>query len=85
MSFWVYILQSKSSGRFYCGQSNDLDKRVRQHNDPDYDLTKTTKRLKGPWEIAWKKECSSRSEALKLEKFIKKRGIARYLDQHFKS
>jgi len=23
--FWVYILQSRSSGRFYCGHTSDLD------------------------------------------------------------
>ncbi|HDZ89642.1 MAG TPA: GIY-YIG nuclease family protein, partial [Deltaproteobacteria bacterium] len=26
--FWVYILQSRSSGRFYCGHTSDLDRRL---------------------------------------------------------
>ncbi|MDZ4857373.1 MAG: GIY-YIG nuclease family protein [Candidatus Hydrogenedentes bacterium] len=30
------MLQSGSTGRYYCGSTNDVDRRVRQHNDPDY-------------------------------------------------
>jgi proteic killer suppression protein len=45
MMVCVYILQSKSTGRFYCGQTTDVDRRLRQHNDPQYYLSKTTKRF----------------------------------------
>ena len=79
MSFWVYILQSESSGRYYCGQTNSLDLRIDEHNDPNYTGTKTTKRFKGPWKLVWRKECQTRSSAIKLERTIKKRGIERYL------
>ncbi len=79
MQYWVYILQSLSSGRYYCGHTSDLERRLREHNDPDYTLSRTTKVLQGPWEIVWSKKCPIRSEALKLEKSIKKRGISRYL------
>mgnify|MGYP005853662621 CR=1 FL=1 len=41
MKAWVYILQSQSTGRYYCGQSTDVERRLRQHNDPDYSLSKT--------------------------------------------
>jgi predicted GIY-YIG superfamily endonuclease len=33
-----------------------------------------------PWEIVFFKENASRSEAMKLEKLIKKRGDERFLD-----
>jgi predicted GIY-YIG superfamily endonuclease len=36
---WVYILQSQISGRYYCGHSTDVERRIRQHNDPDYHLS----------------------------------------------
>ncbi len=85
MAHWVYILQSESTSRYYCGQTSNLERRLIQHNDPEYLLSKTTKRFKGPWVLIWKKESYSRSEAMKLEKFIKKRGIARYLEEHSKS
>ena len=81
MMVWVYILQSKSTGRFYCGQTTDVNRRLRQHNDPEYYLSKTTKRFKGPWKLLWSRECSDRSNATKLEMTIKKRGIGRYLKE----
>jgi len=81
MPFSVYILQSETTGRFYCGQTNNLEIRMREHNDPDYHGTKTTKRFKGPWKLIWNTECSNRSDAMKIEKRIKKRGIGRYLKE----
>ena len=79
MGFWAYILESQSSGRFYCGHTSDVERRLAQHNDPEYRLSKTTKRFGGPWKVVWSKECPTRVEAMKLEKIIKRRGIARYL------
>jgi putative endonuclease len=81
MSFYVYILQSESTGRYYCGQTDNLQKRLAQHNDPSSQLTKTTKRFKGPWRIVHTVECATRSESMMLERKIKKRGIARYLQE----
>ena len=79
MAYWVYIIQSESTGRYYCGQSSDVERRLRQHNDPEYRLSKTTKRFDGPWLLVWTKECKTRGEAMALEKKIKKRGISRFL------
>lgn len=79
MPRWVYILQSQSTGRFYCGQTNQLPTRLKQHNDPTNDLTQTTKRFKGPWTLVWSRIVESGSEAVRLERRIKKRGIARFL------
>jgi len=76
---WVYILQSQATGRFYCGQTRKLDKRVLQHNDPASRLTLTTKRFEGPWKLVWSIDCATGSEATRLERIIKKRGISRYL------
>jgi len=81
MPFWVYIIQSENTGRYYCGHSSDPNRRLRQHNDPEYRLSKTTKRFKGPWALRWARECETRSESMSLEKQIKKRGISRYLSE----
>ena len=75
----VYILQSRSNGRYYCGFTSNLDQRLKSHNDPEYRLTRTTKVIPGPWEIVWTSDLLSRSDAMKLEKKIKKRGIGRSL------
>ena len=80
MLMWVYILRSESTGRYYCGQTIDVDRRIRQHNDPDYRLSKTTKKLEGPWKLVWSQACRDRSEAMGLENSIKRRGIGRFLN-----
>jgi putative endonuclease len=79
METWVYILQSQSTARYYCGQTTDLSVRLSQHNDPNNDLSKTTKRFKGPWILVWSQQVSTGSEAVRLERKIKKRGINRFL------
>jgi putative endonuclease len=79
MPYSVYILRSSTTGRHYCGQTDDLERRVRQHNDPNHTLTYTTKRHPGPWTLVWSTDVETRTEAMRLERRIKKRGIARFL------
>jgi len=81
MNCWVHILRSQRSGRFHCGHTSDLDRRLRQHNDLQYSLSETTKRFEGSWKMMWSQACETRAEAMNLEKAIKKRGIGRYLEE----
>jgi putative endonuclease len=81
MAFWVYILQSESTGRYYCGQTQVLEIRLRQHNDPSSHLSLTTKRFQGPWRLGWSREVPNGSESVRLERQIKKRGIGRFLQE----
>jgi putative endonuclease len=79
MPYWVYILQSETSGRYYCGQTCNVKRRIREHNDPDYSGKKWTKKFQGPWRLLKEFSCPSRADAVILEKKIKQRGIERYL------
>jgi len=69
--FYLYILQSDSSGRYYIGQTDNLDRRLAEHNDPLYTSTKTTKRFQGPWKLVYSEEYQNRSEAMLREHQIK--------------
>jgi putative endonuclease len=80
MSFYVYILQSQSTGRYYCGQTKDLEQRLRHHNDPEYRPDATTRRFSGPWNLVWSEAHQTRSSAMKAEREIKGRGIKRFLE-----
>jgi putative endonuclease len=74
--FITYILHSQKINKFYTGQTSDLDRRVDEHN-----RGKTPFMASGiPWILVFSKEHHSKKEAIKLEKFIKKRGAARYLN-----
>jgi putative endonuclease len=77
--FTVYILQSQATERYYCGHTADLELRLKQHNNPDYHGSLTTKRFAGPWVVVWTEPQPTRSDAMKRERQIKKRGIGRFL------
>jgi putative endonuclease len=67
MPFFVYILQSQRSNTFYTGQTCNLANRVKAHNDGLSPYTKG----RGLWKLVYFEEYSTRSEAMKREKFLK--------------
>jgi len=67
MNYYVYILESINKKTYYIGQTNDLLRRVQEHNTS---RSKSTK-LGVPWKLVYSKECQNRSEAVKLERKIK--------------
>jgi len=75
MNFTVYILFSKSCQKFYTGQTQDLDNRLIEHN------TGESKSLRPciPWQVIWKTQVETRTEAMNLERKIKSRGASRFL------
>ena len=74
----TYILFSPKINKFYTGQTEDLERRLEEHN-----RGKTPFSASGiPWEVVFSKEFFSRQEAIKLERFIKKRGAARFLNDN---
>ncbi len=75
----VYILYSEVSSRYYVGQTADIKKRLKRHNSKKVRSTKSGV----PWRIVLQLETSTRSEAMILEKKIKKRGAKRFIDNQF--
>jgi len=71
----VYILFSKSSLKYYTGQTDNLENRLQRHNSG---LSLSTKFGK-PWDLIHQIDFPTRSEAMLLEQKIKKRGAKRYL------
>jgi len=71
----VYILRSLRTGRYYVGSTQDLEKRVLEHNAGK----SRSGRAGGPWELVHREEFATRSMAVVREALIKSRGIARYL------
>jgi putative endonuclease len=75
---FVYILRSKKTNKFYCGQTNNLADRLSRHNRGTEKYTKSGI----PWEFVHVFDLKSRSDAVRLEKKIKKRGIERFLNDN---
>ena len=67
MTYTVYILQSESTGKTYVGQTNDMRRRLEQHNNPNCTLTLHTKRNKGPWVLIHSEAFATRAEAMRRE------------------
>jgi len=63
----VYILRSEKSGRYYVGSTNDLDRRLMEHNSGHTPST----RGKGPWVLAYSEEANSEVDARQREREIK--------------
>ncbi len=75
MSCFVYILYSDSFDKFYIGQTNDVESRVKRHNAGTEKATKPYL----PWRLIWFTEKSSRQEAMELEKKLKNLSKSRLL------
>ncbi len=74
--YYVYILLSKKDNKYYTGITNDIERRLRQH-DIGYSSTRSTKN-RGPFRLVFAQECVDRKEARYLEKFLKS-GLGREL------
>ncbi|HLP13565.1 MAG TPA: GIY-YIG nuclease family protein [Flavobacteriales bacterium] len=65
--FYVYILESEINGSYYKGHTNDLDDRVRRHNNGE---ELSTARY-APWKLVWFCKKQTKSEAVVLEAKLK--------------
>ena len=80
MSYFVYVLISESTGRRYVGQTDDLNRRLAEHNSPEHNLAKFTTKHPGPWRLAHSEELSTRAEAMRRERWLKTGVGRRWLD-----
>ena len=67
MSACVYILWSEHIQRYYIGVTENLERRVREHNQGS---SKYTKRGVS-WELVWSTQKANKSEAVILERKLK--------------
>ena len=65
--YWVYILKSESTGKFYIGQTSDLQARLIQHNSKHSQYTSSGV----PWTLVHSEVYPSHKEAIKRELFLK--------------
>ena len=72
---YVYILHSQRTQRYYVGSTEDVEKRLQQHNAGKSSSTHAGR----PWELIHTESFDSRSEAVLHERKIKARGIGRHL------
>jgi len=85
MYYFIYILYSESADKYYVGYTTDFHKRLIEHNTTKHNTFTSKFR---PWVLkAVFKIGSNKTEAIKLERFIKnqknKNLILKLINPHF--
>ena len=65
--YYVYILQSKKTGRLYKGCTKDLKNRLKEHNSGDTQSTKAYI----PWKLIYCEIFANKTDARREELFLK--------------
>lgn len=73
--FYTYVIKSKKDGNIYTGYTNDLRKRLTQHNTGKSTYTKG----RGPFVIIYYEACLLEEKARSRELFLKTGMGKRYL------
>jgi len=74
--FYLYILQNDKDGSYYIGHTQDVQDRLKRHNENRSLYTKG----KGIWNLIYLEEFRSRAEAADRERQIKKKKSRKYID-----
>jgi putative endonuclease len=75
--FYVYILQSQLSGRYYIGYSEFPDQRLLQHNAGKVNSTRNHR----PWKKVYQESFDSEIQAIRREREIKAMKSRIYINQ----
>ncbi|OGY20947.1 MAG: hypothetical protein A2126_02785 [Candidatus Woykebacteria bacterium GWB1_45_5] len=74
--YYLYVLKNESTGRYYIGSTNNLERRLQEHRKGK---TRTTRVLK-TYSLAYKEEFETEQEARFREKKLKSYKSKRYID-----
>ncbi len=74
-SYTVYALESEKNGMLYIGFTEDVDRRLREHNAGKSKFTKGYR----PWKLVYTEVIYTREEARRREKYLKSTTGKRWL------
>lgn len=74
--FFVYILYSIETDRYYTGQTEDLETRMKSHEAGISPFTSIAK----DWKLVYFEEYKNRTDAIKREIAIKKKKSRKYIE-----
>ncbi len=75
---YVYIIYSAQLNRYYVGETPDVEDRLRRHRSGYYRGSYTSKAQ--DWELRLTITCRNRSQALSIERAIKRRKSRKYIE-----
>ena len=65
--YYVYILKSEKNKKYYTGVTNDLKRRIKEHNSGNSNFTSWS----GPYNLIWYSAFISKEKAYKFETYLK--------------
>jgi putative endonuclease len=74
---YLYILKSKETKKYYIGETSNIEKRLKAHLLGKSSFGKRNKEL----QLVYKKEFNNRSEAKKLESFLKRQKSRLFIEK----
>ncbi len=77
---YVYLLQSEKDKKFYVGYTEDLEMRLRLHNNGKVKSTKNRR----PFKLIYFEACINQKDALHREKYLKTAYGKRYIKNRLK-
>lgn len=77
MYYYIYVLRSIKDGKFYTGYTDNLKRRLEEHNSGKVTSTKN----RAPFELIYFEGCKNQQDATHREKYLKTSGGKRYLKQ----
>ncbi|MGE3182504.1 MAG: GIY-YIG nuclease family protein [Phycisphaerae bacterium] len=78
--FHAYILENPH-GTFYIGHTDNLDRRLAEHNADEKIGTKYTHK-NGPWTLVWSEVHPTRAAAMQRERDIKRKKSAKWIREN---
>jgi len=69
--YYVYAIYNQESDKLYIGQTNNLSRRVIEHNDKILNKGHYTSKYPGQWQLIYQEESSDRSHAIARERELK--------------
>jgi len=76
MDYYTYILYSQKLDKFYVGSTNDVVRRLADHNRGKSGFTRTGI----PWVLKYSEKFNDRASAVRREMEIKKRKERKYIE-----
>ena len=66
--YYLYVIYSEKLNKYYIGSTDDIEGRIRRHNQGNQAFTSTGK----PWVLVYKEEFNTKTEAIKREFQLKR-------------
>jgi len=80
MAHFVYLL-GNGFGKQYVGHTENLNARLKEHNEGSVTATKSGR----PWHVEWFCGFRKKSDAIRFEKYLKSGSGRSFRNRHFRS